>query len=83
LIIKKLSHDLPINYIINYFFISYLGYKKIIMNLIIFVASVIIARLAIGLALGFDQGNVAWQVVEGIARQPQTQGKYEVVYCLV
>lgn len=35
LVIEKLSHDLLIDYIINYFFILYLGYDKITMNLII------------------------------------------------
>ena len=48
------------------------------MNPIISGASVIAAGLAIGLAAigpGIGQGNAAGQAVEGIARQPEAEGK--------
>ncbi|KAJ7520801.1 hypothetical protein O6H91_19G023500 [Diphasiastrum complanatum] len=48
------------------------------MNPLIFVASVIAAGLAVGLASigpGVGQGTVAGQAVEGIARQPEAEGK--------
>jgi ATP synthase F0 subunit c len=78
LIIEKLSHNLLVDYIINYFFILYLGYEEIIMNPIISAASVIAAGLAVGLASigpGVGQGTAAGQAVEGIARQPEAEGK--------
>ena len=62
MIIEKLSHNLLVDYIINYFFILYLGYEEIIMNPIISAASVIAAGLAVGLASigpGVGQGTVA------------------------
>ena len=78
MIIEKLSHNLLVDYIINYFFILYLGYEEIIMNPIISAASVIAAGLAVGLASigpGVGQGTAAGQAVEGIARQPEAEGK--------
>ncbi len=48
------------------------------MNPLISVTSVIAARLAVGLASigpGIGQGIAAGQVVEGIARQPEVEGK--------
>ena len=78
MIIEKLSHNLLVDYIINYFFILYLGYEEIIMNPIISAASVIAAGLAVGLASigpGVGQGPAAGQAVEGIARQPEAEGK--------
>ena len=77
MIIEKLSHNLLVDYIINYFFILYLGYEEIIMNPIISAASVIAAGLAVGLASigpGVGQGTAAGQAVEGIARQPEAEG---------
>lgn len=78
MIIEKLSHNLLVDYIINYFFILYLGYEEIIMNPIISAASVIAAGLAVGLASigpGVGQGTAAGQAVEGIAREPEAEGK--------
>lgn len=78
MIIEKLSHNLLVDYIINYFFILYLGYEEIIMNPIISAASVIAAGLAVGLASigpGVGQGTAAGQAVEGIARQPEAEDK--------
>jgi F-type H+-transporting ATPase subunit c len=52
--------------------------RKIIMDPLIAAASVIAAALAIGLAAigpGIGQGNAAGQAVEGIARQPEAEGK--------
>jgi F-type H+-transporting ATPase subunit c len=48
------------------------------MDPIIAAASVIAAALAVGLAAigpGIGQGNAAGQAVEGIARQPEAEGK--------
>ena len=48
------------------------------MNPTVASASVIAAALAIGLAAigpGIGQGNAAGQAVEGIARQPEAEGK--------
>ncbi len=48
------------------------------MNPLISVASVIAAGLAVGLAsigLGIGQGTATGQAVEGIARQPEAEGK--------
>ena len=48
------------------------------MNPIISAASVIAAGLAIGLAAigpGIGQGSAAAQAVEGLARQPEAEGK--------
>jgi len=48
------------------------------MNPIIAVASVIAAGLAVGLATigpGMGQGTAAGYAVEGIARQPEVEGK--------
>ena len=72
MIIEKLSHNLLVDYIINYFFILYLGYEEIIMNPIISAASVIAAGLAVGLASigpGVGQGTAAGQAVEGFANK--------------
>jgi F-type H+-transporting ATPase subunit c len=52
--------------------------SKFPMNPIISVASVIAAGLAIGLAAigpGIGQGSAAAQAVEGLARQPEAEGK--------
>ncbi len=57
MIIEKLSHNLLVDYIINYFFILYLGYEEIIMNLIIFVVFVIVVGLVVGFVfIGFGVG---------------------------
>ncbi len=48
------------------------------MNPLVAAASVIAAALAVGLAAigpGIGQGNAAGQAVEGIARQPEAEGK--------
>ncbi|KAK8683517.1 hypothetical protein V6N13_039576 [Hibiscus sabdariffa] len=48
------------------------------MNPLISATSVIVARLAVGLASigpGVGQGTAAGQAVEGIARQPEAEGK--------
>jgi F-type H+-transporting ATPase subunit c len=48
------------------------------MNPTVAAASVIAAALAVGLASigpGIGQGNAAAQAVEGIARQPEAEGK--------
>ncbi|KAK4364748.1 hypothetical protein RND71_016106 [Anisodus tanguticus] len=48
------------------------------MNPLIFVASVIAARSAVGLAsigLGVGQGTDAGQTIKGITRQPEAEGK--------
>ena len=50
------------------------------MNPLISVAFVIAAGLAVGLAsigLGVGQGTVAGQAIEGIARQPEAEGKVQ------
>ncbi|KAL3613027.1 hypothetical protein CASFOL_043142 [Castilleja foliolosa] len=50
----------------------------LIMNPLISAASVIAAGLAVGLASigpGIGQGTAAGQAVEGIARQPEAEGK--------
>jgi F-type H+-transporting ATPase subunit c len=51
---------------------------KVTMDPIVSAASVLAAALAIGLAAigpGIGQGNAAGQAVEGIARQPEAEGK--------
>ncbi|KAI3674031.1 hypothetical protein L2E82_52676 [Cichorium intybus] len=53
-------------------------YEELIMNPLISAASVIAAGLAVGLASigpGVGQGTAAGQAVEGIARQPEAEGK--------
>ncbi|KAL9276801.1 hypothetical protein ACSQ67_025650 [Phaseolus vulgaris] len=58
------------------------GYEEILMNPIISAASVIAAGLAVGLASigpGVGQGTAAGQAVEGIARQPEAEGKIRVL----
>jgi F-type H+-transporting ATPase subunit c len=52
--------------------------RKINMDPLVSAASVLAAALAIGLAAigpGIGQGNAAGQAVEGIARQPEAEGK--------
>jgi F-type H+-transporting ATPase subunit c len=52
--------------------------RKIVMDPIVQAASVLAAALAIGLSSigpGLGQGNAAGQAVEGIARQPEAEGK--------
>ena len=52
--------------------------KKTIMNPLVAAASVIAAGLAVGLAAigpGMGQGTAAGYAVEGIARQPEAEGK--------
>jgi F-type H+-transporting ATPase subunit c len=70
---------LLVDYIINYFFsLFYLGCEELFMNPLISAASVIAAGLAVGLASigpGVGQGTAAGQAVEGIARQPEAEGK--------
>jgi F-type H+-transporting ATPase subunit c len=54
------------------------GREKIIMDSLTSAASVLAAALAVGLAAigpGLGQGNAAGQAVEGIARQPEAEGK--------
>ncbi len=59
--------------------IVYLKYLETkLMNPIIAAASVIAASLAVGLAAvgpGLGQGNAAGSAVDGIARQPEAEGK--------
>jgi F-type H+-transporting ATPase subunit c len=59
--------------------INYIIFRRLlIMNPIIAAASVIGAGLAIGLAAvgpGVGQGTAAGYAVEGIARQPEAEGK--------
>ncbi|KAL5985689.1 hypothetical protein ACLOJK_027675 [Asimina triloba] len=53
------------------------------MNPLISAASVIAAGLAVGLASngpGVGQGTAAGQVVEGIARQPEAEGKIRALF---
>jgi ATP synthase F0 subunit c len=55
-----------------------LKWEKIVMNPIIAAASVLAAGLAVGLAAigpGMGQGTAAGYAVEGIARQPEAEGK--------
>jgi len=69
----------------NYFFILYLGYEQIIMNLIIFVAFVIVVGFAVGLSsIGprVGQGTAAGQAVEGIARKLEAEGLHCLVWIL-
>ena len=78
MVIEKWSQNLLVDYIINYFFLLYVGYKEILTNPIFSAASVIAAGLAVGLASigpGVGQGTAAGQAVEGIARQPEAEGK--------
>jgi F-type H+-transporting ATPase subunit c len=52
--------------------------KKRIMEPLVAAASVVAAALAVGLGAigpGIGQGNAAGQAVEGIARQPEAEGK--------
>jgi F-type H+-transporting ATPase subunit c len=52
--------------------------RKKIMDSLVAAASVIAAALAVGLAAigpGIGQGTCAGQAVEGIARQPEAEGK--------
>jgi F-type H+-transporting ATPase subunit c len=52
--------------------------EKNIMDPLVASASVLAAALAVGLAAigpGIGQGNAAGQAVEGIARQPEAEGK--------
>ncbi|KAK9193353.1 hypothetical protein WN944_004050 [Citrus x changshan-huyou] len=54
------------------------------MNPLISAASVIAAGLAVGLASigpGVGQGTAAGQAVEGIARQPEAEGKIRAIRC--
>ncbi|KAB5511204.1 hypothetical protein DKX38_030129 (chloroplast) [Salix brachista] len=58
--------------------ISFFWCEELIMNPLISAASVIAAGLAVGLASigpGVGQGTAAGQAVEGIARQPEAEGK--------
>ncbi len=51
---------------------------------IVSAASVIAAAIAVGFAglgPGIGQGNAAGQAVEGIARQPEAEGK--IYFCIV
>jgi F-type H+-transporting ATPase subunit c len=72
-----------INYVIIFWLIisltiSLFWCEELIMNPLISAASVIAAGLAVGLASigpGVGQGTAAGQAVEGIARQPEAEGK--------
>lgn len=58
--------------------ISFFFCEELTMNPLISAASVIAAGLAVGLASigpGVGQGTAAGQAVEGIARQPEAEGK--------
>ncbi|XP_052624802.1 ATP synthase subunit b, chloroplastic-like [Lactuca sativa] len=71
---ESLSHSSLVECIINHFF----WYEELIMNPLISAASVIAAGLVVGLASigpGVGQGTAAGQAVEGIARQPEAEGK--------
>nr|BAH11228.1 ATP synthase CF0 C chain [Welwitschia mirabilis] len=71
--LKQKTFVLSTTQISNTFFI-----KEITMNPIISAASVIAAGLAVGLASigpGVGQGTAAGQALEGIARQPEAEGK--------
>jgi ATP synthase F0 subunit c len=62
----------------RYFYFNFFLLKEILMNPLICAASVIGAGLAIGLGAigpGIGQGTAAGQAVEGIARQPEAEGK--------
>jgi F0F1-type ATP synthase membrane subunit c/vacuolar-type H+-ATPase subunit K len=55
--------------------------QDFIMNPLVAAASVIAAGLSVGLAAigpGMGQGTAAGYAVEGIARQPEAEGKIEV-----
>jgi len=59
--------------------------RKIKMDPLVSAASVLAAALAIGLAAigpGIGQGNAAGQAVEGIARQPEAEGKIRATLLL-
>ncbi len=61
-----------------YNFIDFFSYGGIYMNPILAAASVVSAGLAVGLAAigpGVGQGTAAGFAVEGIARQPEAEGK--------
>jgi F-type H+-transporting ATPase subunit c len=71
--IQKSSH-----FMVELFFNNKNSYKERIMNPLIGAASVVGAGLAIGLGAigpGIGQGTAAGQAVEGIARQPEAEGK--------
>lgn len=58
---------------LRYFFLNFY-----LMDSIVAAASVIAAAIAVGFAgvgPGIGQGNAAGQAVEGIARQPEAEGK--------
>jgi F-type H+-transporting ATPase subunit c len=64
--------------LLSTFVISVVKARKIVMDPLVQAASVLAAALAIGLAAigpGIGQGNAAGQAVEGIARQPEAEGK--------
>jgi F-type H+-transporting ATPase subunit c len=70
--ISLLSHEICSLSI--YFFTT----KNLIMDSIVSAASVLAAGLAVGLAAigpGIGQGSAAANAVEGIARQPEVEGK--------
>jgi F0F1-type ATP synthase membrane subunit c/vacuolar-type H+-ATPase subunit K len=49
------------------------------MNPLVAAASVIAAGLSVGLAaIGLGQGTAAGYMIEGIARQPEAEGKIQV-----
>ena len=63
---------------LNVFYFHHFSLEEIIMNPIIAAASVIAAGLSVGLAAigpGMGQGTAAGYAVEGIARQPEAEGK--------
>ncbi|KAK4349414.1 hypothetical protein RND71_032169 [Anisodus tanguticus] len=59
-------------------FVYFSWYEELIMNPLVYVASVIAVGLSVGLASigpGVGQGTVAGQAVKGIARQLEADGK--------
>lgn len=77
LVMELLTKNSSVDCIINHF-ISLFWCEELTMNPLISAASVIAAGLAVGLASigpGVGQGTAAGQAVEGIARQPEAEGK--------
>jgi F-type H+-transporting ATPase subunit c len=76
--VNLLNNCSRFNLLLKVVYLVYRSFKKIFMNTIISGASVIAAGLAIGLAAigpGIGQGAAAAQAVEGLARQPEAEGK--------
>jgi F-type H+-transporting ATPase subunit c len=79
LLVKLLNKIYSIFFeICKFFAIVFLKIFYLMVDSIVSAASVIAAALAVGLAglgPGLGQGNAAGQAVEGIARQPEAEGK--------